>query len=135
MRTASPATDQAVTERADLRLPCGTSRHDALRRLGQALADPTRCHILLALIEGPAYPARLAARLGLTRANVSNHLACLRGCGLVTATPEGRQVRYELADPRLRHALEDLADLVLSIEPGHEPRTAHVPGLGGGGDL
>lgn len=89
--------------------------------MGQALVDPTRCHILLALLEGPAYPARLAARLGLSRANVSNHLTCLRGCGLVTATPEGRQVRYELADDRLRHALEDLADLILSIEPGHEP--------------
>lgn len=98
-----------------------TGRQDALRRVGQALVDPTRCHILLALLEGPAYPARLATHLGLSRANVSNHLTCLRGCGLVTATPEGRQVRYELADERLRHALEDLADLMLSIEPGHEP--------------
>ena len=133
MRTAASDTDQPVTERADLRLPCAEGRHDALRRLGQALADPTRCHILLALIEGPAYPARLATRLDLTRANVSNHLACLRGCGLVTATPEGRQVRYELADPRLRHALEDLADLVVSIEPGHEPRTTPVPVLDAGG--
>ena len=98
-----------------------TGRQDALRRVGQALADPTRCQILLALLEGPAYPARLAARLELSRANVSNHLTCLRGCGLVTATPEGRQVRYDLADGRLRHALEDLADLMLAIEPGHEP--------------
>ncbi|HEY3686655.1 MAG TPA: metalloregulator ArsR/SmtB family transcription factor [Streptosporangiaceae bacterium] len=121
MRTPTSSEPQAAT---DLRLPCDTSRHGALRRVGHALADPTRCHILLALLEGPAYPARLAARLGLTRANVSNHLTCLRGCGLVTATPEGRQVRYELADERLRHALGDLADLILSIEPGHEPERA-----------
>lgn len=122
--TGAPLTD------TDLRLPCGTDRHGALRRVGQALADPTRCHILLALLEGPAYPARLAERLGLTRANVSNHLACLRGCGLVMATPEGRQVRYDLADERLRHALEDLADLMLAIEPGHEPQRL---GAGAGG--
>ncbi|MDA8280909.1 MAG: metalloregulator ArsR/SmtB family transcription factor, partial [Actinomycetota bacterium] len=69
------------------------TRLDALARVGRALADPTRCRLLLALLDGPAYPSDLAGRLGLTRANTSNHLACLRGCGLVLAEPEGRQVR------------------------------------------
>ena len=81
----------------------------ALRRVGKALADPTRCAILVCLLDGSHYPTELAALLGLTKANVSNHLACLRGCGLVVATPEGRRVRYQLADDRLAHALTDLA--------------------------
>ena len=92
---------------------------DALGRVGRALADPTRCRILLTLLAGPAYPAQLAADLELTRGNVSNHLACLRGCGLVVATPEGRQVRYELADPHLADALRELAEVVLAVDPGH----------------
>ena len=92
-------------------------RLDALSRVGRALADPTRCQILLILLSGPAYPAELAATLGLTRANVSNHLTCLRGCGLIFATPEGRHVRYDLVDPALAHALSDLADLVITVEP------------------
>lgn len=92
-------------------------RLDALTRVGRALTDPTRCQLLMALLDGPAYPAELATTLGLTRANVSNHLACLRGCGLIVGTPEGRHVRYDLADPGLAHALRDLADLVLTIEP------------------
>jgi DNA-binding transcriptional ArsR family regulator len=82
-----------------------------IHRLGRALADPNRCDILLCLLEGPHYPTDLAAHLGLTKANVSNHLACLRGCGLVTAEQEGRRQRYQLADPRLAHALGDLVDL------------------------
>lgn len=45
---------------------------------------------------------------------MSNHLTCLRGCGLVVAVPEGRKSRYELADPRLAHALGDLLDVVLA---------------------
>ena len=90
----------------------------ALARVGKALADPTRCRILLQLLERPGYPAELAASLGLTRGNVSNHLTCLRGCGLVVGVPEGRRVRYELADPRLRHALADLAGIVLAVEEG-----------------
>jgi len=94
------------------------TRLDAMNRLGRALADPTRCRILLALLDGPAYPAQLAATFGLTRSNVSNHLACARGCGLVVGTPEGRQMRYELADAHLAHALRDLLDVVLAVDDG-----------------
>lgn len=97
-----------------------TNQLDAMGRLGRALSDPTRCRILLALLDGPAYPARLAEHLALTRPNVSNHLACLRGCGLVVATPEGRQMRYELSDSHLGHALSDLIRVQLLVE-GEEP--------------
>lgn len=85
---------------------------EALARVGRALADDTRRRILAALLGGPSYPSQLADVVGTTKANVSNHLACLRGCGLVTATYEGRHVRYAIDDPRLAHALEDLAQLV-----------------------
>lgn len=88
-----------------------------LARFGHALSDPIRARMLLALREGPAYPADLADLLGATRQNVSNHLACLRGCGLVVAVPEGRRTRYELADARLAHALGDLLGLVLTVDP------------------
>lgn len=82
----------------------------------RALADPTRCRILVALLDGVRYPAELAHTIGLTRSNVSNHLACLRGCGLVVASYEGRRVRYTLADPHLAHALGHLLKVVLAVD-------------------
>ena len=88
-----------------------------LARFGHALSDPTRSRLLLALRDGPAYPADLADTLGVSRTNLSNHLACLRGCGLVVAAPEGRRSRYELADRRLAHALGDLIELTQAIDP------------------
>lgn len=88
-----------------------------LARFGHALSDPTRARLLLALRESPGYPAQLAELLGVSRQNLSNHLGCLRGCGLVVAVPQGRRTRYELADPRLRHALGDLLELVLVTDP------------------
>jgi DNA-binding transcriptional ArsR family regulator len=94
------------------------TRSDVLNRLGRALADPTRSRILLSLLDRPGYPARLADELGLTRTNVSNHLACLRGCGLVTATPEGRRTRYDIADPHLTRALDALLEAVVAIDDG-----------------
>lgn len=82
------------------------------------MADPTRSRILLELLSGPGYPARLSENLGLTRTNVSNHLACLRGCGIVVATPEGRLTRYEIADPHLTRAITILVDTVLAFDDG-----------------
>jgi len=96
-------------------LKCET-REDALARLGKALADPTRCRILVGLLDGISYPAQLADHLGLTRSNVSNHLTCLRGCGLVVAAHEGRQVRYALADAHLARALGELVKVVLAVD-------------------
>lgn len=87
-----------------------------LARFGRALADPIRCRLLLALREAPAHPSDLADRLGISRTRLSNHLACLRDCGLVVAVPVGRRTRYELADLRLGHALDDLRAAVIAVE-------------------
>jgi ArsR family transcriptional regulator, cadmium/lead-responsive transcriptional repressor len=92
---------------------------DVLARFAHALSDPTRARVMFALSEGPAYPADLADSIGVSRQALSNHLACLRGCGLVVAVPEGRRTRYELADPRLGLALTDLLGVVLAVDPAH----------------
>jgi ArsR family transcriptional regulator, cadmium/lead-responsive transcriptional repressor len=99
----------------------GLRNADVLERVGVALADGTRRRILLRLLDGPAYPAELADALATSRARVSNHLACLRGCGLVAATRQGRQVRYQLADPRLAQALRQLTQVVVTSDacPAH----------------
>lgn len=88
---------------------------DALTRFGRALADPIRCRILLVLRDGAAHPAELADARGISRTRLSNHLACLRDCGLVATVPVGRRVRYELADARLGHALDDLRTAVVAV--------------------
>lgn len=91
---------------------------DVMNRLGKAMADPTRSRILLSLLDAPGYPAVLSRELDLTRTNVSNHLACLRGCGIVVATPEGRQTRYEISDAHLTKALRELMSVVLAVDEG-----------------
>ncbi|TQL47434.1 DNA-binding transcriptional ArsR family regulator [Homoserinimonas aerilata] len=93
-----------------------TNRLDVMNRLGRAMADPTRSRILMTLLESPNYPAVLSRDLGLSRSNVSNHLTCLRDCGIVVAEPEGRQTRYEIADPHLANALTALIDVTLAVD-------------------
>lgn len=98
-------------------MPRVVTQLDALVVVGRAIGDPTRCAVLLAVLDGVAHPALIAEHLDVSRASVSNHLACLRGCGLVLAAAEGRRVRYTVADPALEHALRDLLSVVLAVQP------------------
>ena len=73
---------------------------------------------------------REISRLGLTRSNVSNHLTCLRDCGIVVAEPEGRQTRYEIADPHLGAAMTALVEVTLAVDENAPcvDATCTVPG-------
>jgi len=97
------------------RVPTIADEVEVLARFGRALADPIRCQLLLILRDGPAHPAEMAAELEISRSRLSNHLACLRDCGLVVTVPIGWRIRYELADRRLGHALDDLRAAVVAV--------------------
>ena len=91
--------------------------HSALARFGHALSDSTRVQILVLLSKGPHHPADMADIIQVTRQSISNHLSCLKGCGLAIQESVGRRTSYRLADPRIKHALQDLQEVVLDIDP------------------
>ena len=99
------------------------------------MADPSRSRILTSLLQGPSYPAVLSRSLELSRSNVSNHLTCLRDCGIVVAEPEGRQTRYEIADPHLTAALTALVEVTLAVDENAPcvDSSCTVPGCCGAG--
>ena len=62
-------------------------------RMFRGFADPTRLAILLELLPGERRVSDLVEAVGGSQSNVSGHLACLKGCGLVLDRPgERRQV-------------------------------------------
>jgi ArsR family transcriptional regulator len=69
--------------------------------------------IVRELADGPARVVDLTVRLGLAQSTVSQHLACLRDCGLITAQPVGRSSMYTLAQPALTDLLS-AAETVLA---------------------
>ncbi len=71
-----------------------------------ALADPTRILILYALSDRPYNVNDLASTLGVPQPTASRHLKVLRDRNLVTATRQGTNVEYVLADHRLIEALD-----------------------------
>ncbi len=88
-------------------------------KLFRGFSDSSRLSILEALRQRPLTVSEIVGATGLSQSNASNHLGCLRDCGLVTARQEGRYVRYRLSDPRvgklLRLADELLADVARGV--------------------
>jgi ArsR family transcriptional regulator, cadmium/lead-responsive transcriptional repressor len=68
------------------------------RRLLHGLADPSRLRILEALRAGERRVSDLCPETGLSQPNLSKHLACLWGCGLVARERRGREVYYRSID-------------------------------------
>lgn len=87
-------------------------RHEALAAFFQGLSDPTRVRILDLLVERPRTVTELVEELGVAQGRVSSHLACLRWCGYVLATVDGRYNRYQLVDDRVRSLLADAETVV-----------------------
>jgi DNA-binding transcriptional ArsR family regulator len=87
-------------------------------RLFRGFSDPSRLSILETLNRGPASVGEIVRRTGLSQPNASNHLACLRDCGLVSARQEGRSVIYSLSDARVSLLLNTAASLLEDVARG-----------------
>jgi DNA-binding transcriptional ArsR family regulator len=85
---------------------------ESLAALFRGLSDPARLSCLLTVREQPRTVGEIVKETGLSQPNVSKHLACLRGCGLVEAKRSGRFVSYRVGGPQVERVL-DAADLLL----------------------
>ena len=87
-------------------------------KLFRGFSDPSRLSIIEALRVGPLTVTDIADTTGLSQSNVSNHLGCLRDCGLVSSEPEGRYTRYRLSDRRVAALLRLADDLLADVAKG-----------------
>ena len=79
---------------------------ELVAKLFRTLGDATRLKILQLLLDRPRYQKELVAAVGLSQAQVSQHLACLTWCGFVEAERRGRLVQYQICDPRVTSILD-----------------------------
>src|SRR5206468_2696898 len=81
----------------------------AENRIFHALADPSRRAIFETLTRGEAAVKDLTARFDISQPAVSQHLATLRGAGLVSERREGRLVYYRIEPEGLRPLIDWIA--------------------------
>lgn len=87
-------------------------------KLFRGFSDPSRLSILDALRAGALTVTEIVEVTSLTQSNVSNHLACLRDCGLVVTEQEGRFVYYRLSDKRVGKLLNLADELLADVAQG-----------------
>src|SRR4030042_1369806 len=88
-------------------------------RIFQALADPSRRAILESLARGEAAVKDLTARFDISQPAVSQHLAALKGAGLVNGRREGRCVYYRVEPRGMKPLIDWIAHYpALWTEPG-----------------
>jgi ArsR family transcriptional regulator len=99
-----------------------TGQAEAIAGMGalfNALGDPTRLRLLVALLDGALCTCDLAGVLGVTESAVSHQLRTLRALGLVDSLREGRVVYHRLGD---RHVNELVGIAGAHVAEGVEAR-------------
>jgi DNA-binding transcriptional ArsR family regulator len=95
-------------------------------RFFMAFAHPIRLQILEELKDGERCVYELVQSVkSASQSQVSNHLACLDDCGLVSSRREWRKIYYRLADPKIARFLK-IAD---EIAPQVASRIAVCPDI------
>lgn len=69
--------------------------------LFQVLSSPIRLKVVRLLLEGELCVGDLIERMGIAQPRLSNHLACLRNCGVVQTRRQGTFIFYAIADSRV----------------------------------
>jgi len=78
----------------------------------KAFANPIRLKIL-DLVGRKAYPiAELRRRLGVSEANLSQHLAVLKGAGIIATSRTGKRVFCYVAIPEVKQACSLVCDVL-----------------------
>ena len=86
--------------------------HEVKANLFRVLGHPARVRILEILRDGARSVGALQLELGLDSGGTSQHLAALRGIGLVQSRREGTSVFYRVDDERVFDLLAAGRDII-----------------------
>lgn len=82
-------------------------------KIFKGFSDTTRLCLFETLKDSEKTVSDLVILTGYGQSAISNHLACLRDCGLVTVRQEGRNNYYKLRDEKVVQIL-DLVEGILT---------------------
>ncbi len=82
----------------------------------RVLGHPARLLVIAFLSEGAKSVNELAALVGVSQSNLSQHLSLLKDRGIIDSEREGHQVFYRIANPRVMEFMSLMEELFC-----HEP--------------
>lgn len=86
----------------------------------KALSHPRRLEIVQLLRDQELCVSDIYEMLDLPQANISQHLMILRDAGVVTARREGKQIWYQITNPKIVEGSDLLRDVLIDKYQGTE---------------
>lgn len=71
----------------------------------RGFADKTRLQILDCIKEEEKTVSEIVKEISSSQSNVSQHLACLKGCGIIAGRQEGRNMYYSIQHEETKQLL------------------------------
>ena len=82
-------------------------------QIAKAIGHATRLRIVDTIATDEVSFGDLLRRIGVTKANLSQHLALMRGQGILLSRKDGKQVFYRVANPKLLEACDLLREILI----------------------
>ena len=79
----------------------------------KTMANPKRLEIIYALKAGEQTAGAITKTLGVTKANVSQHLSVLKACGVVTTRRDGVNIFYKISNPKIIEACALMREVMI----------------------
>lgn len=86
---------------------------DTQAKFLRGIAEKNRLKILQCLRSGAKTVNEIVELLDGSQSNISQHLACLRGCGVIQKRQEGKYCYYSLANAHIE-ALLNMLDTIMN---------------------
>ncbi|MEC2160172.1 ArsR/SmtB family transcription factor [Virgibacillus halodenitrificans] len=76
----------------------------------------TRIQILEAIKHNEKTVSEIIQTVNASQSNISQHLACLKGCGMVVGRQEGKYIYYSLRNQKVRDLLTMFDEVLEEVE-------------------
>lgn len=87
---------------------------DVKAKFIRGFSDKTRLQILECIKDKEKPVSQIVDEIQGNQSNISQHLACLKGCGIIVGRQEGKYVYYSLSNEKIKEMLH-MFDTVLSL--------------------
>lgn len=92
----------------------------------QCLANPKRLEVINTLREKEMPVTEMAEKMGITKANLSQHLSIMKDKGILKSRREGVNIYYSLANPKVIQACDIMREVLFEHLKEREKLTKKV---------
>lgn len=85
----------------------------------------TRVEILYYIMNSEKSVSQILNAVDASQSSISQHIACLKGCGLIVGRQEGKYIYYRLRNEKIKRLLLDI-DAVIEELPGESCCENHI---------